>query len=98
MSVWNAADANLSTVQAVISANTTLPGDTVNVPSGNVSWNGVLQLNKAISLIGAGITSGSNLTKITRSHPPNCISINLPANQANTLVRVSGFYFDCVDT
>lgn len=51
----NCPNANLSTVQNAINAMS--DGDTVNIPSGTVTWSGQLSVTKAISLIGAGTNS-----------------------------------------
>ena len=94
-----------SIAAAIASASS---GDTVNVPSGNCTWDTLgypggacgnpnsatnsLCINKNISLIGAGIGS----TVITAgSGVTGFLIVYNPSNQADTnLFRVSGFTFD----
>jgi len=77
--VIHAASCSQSDVQAAMSSAKN--GDTILVPSGNCSWNG-LSINQAIHLKGAGIGQ----TKIT-------VSDNDITKQAAGVIRISGFGF-----
>jgi hypothetical protein len=64
-------------------------GDTVTVPGGSCTWSSTLQINKGISLIGAGVGS----TVITKG--TSILIKYVPSNaNANALIRISGFTFD----
>lgn len=77
-------------------------GDTVSIPAGTCTWGATDHLNitKQISIIGAGTTSGSNLTKIIHNVLDDDSSVT-PATFNITVtsdvpVRISGIYFDKV--
>jgi hypothetical protein len=94
----NAADCSYDEISASLTVAS--PGDVVHIPSGTCTWTSAEHLNitKAVSLIGAGTSSGSNLTKIIHNvldddstDIPATFNINLTSDQP---VRISGIYFD----
>jgi hypothetical protein len=100
--VWastiNAASCSYADVSAGLTAAS--PGDTVAIPAGTCTWSASEHLNitKQISIIGAGTTSGANLTKIIHnvldddsSATPATFNINVTSDVP---VRISGIYFD----
>lgn len=89
---------SLSAVQTAVT--NAARGSTVEVCAGSASWNAELVITKSISLIGAGagstvITSTQTATSCTTncnymiSYVPSSIS-----DDANTLMRISGFTLD----
>jgi len=77
-------------------------GDTVSIPAGTCTWGASDHLNitKQISIIGAGTTSGSKVTKIIHdvlddddSVTPATFNISVTSDVP---VRISGIYFDKV--
>ncbi|HEY8037325.1 MAG TPA: hypothetical protein VIF37_17225 [Methylobacter sp.] len=65
-------------------------GDTITVPAGSCTWSSTLNINKGISLIGAGVGK----TVITSSASGFLISYMPASPSTNALFRVSGFTFD----
>ena len=69
-------------------------GDTIQVPSGNCTWNQGLKIDKGIALIGAG----ADATKIQFTASGEYTITYQPADlSANHPFRVSGFSFDMAD-
>lgn len=65
-------------------------GDTVTVPAGTCTWSSTLNINKGISLIGAGV--GNTVIKSSAS---GFLIIYKPANPSlNPLMRISGMTID----
>lgn len=63
-------------------------GDTVNVPAGNSTWVSSVNINKEITLQGAGIDQTNIICHV--KNPNACLTI--PAGTNN--VRITGFTFD----
>jgi hypothetical protein len=83
----NAASCSYSDVSSAVAAAST--GDTVLVPEGSATWSSGLNINKGISLIGAGIGN----TVITAGSG-SMISYAPSDPSANALFRLSGFTLD----
>ncbi|MDE1940869.1 MAG: LamG domain-containing protein, partial [Patescibacteria group bacterium] len=85
-----ASSCSLSDVQAAINAVSS--GGTVDVPSGNCTWNSGLTITRPIVLVGAG----AGLTTITSNYPTNAgfITYRPLVPSANDRFRITGFTFN----
>ena len=68
-------------------------GDTVVIPAGTATWASVLTFTKAITLQGAGVTSGSSLTQINNGTGSDMLIVALTS--ASSTVRITGIFFNC---
>lgn len=85
-----AASPSYSDVNAAV--NQASNGDTVIIPAGTATWSTAFSTSKAITLQGAGTTSGSNLTQINLS-----LSFGFNVTGVNRPFRLTGIYFNCFD-
>jgi hypothetical protein len=94
----DAASCSRADVQAAIDGAS--PGDTVRIPAGTCTWEETdhVSITRQLSVIGAGTTTGENLTKIIHdfvdddsSETPATFNIRITSDVP---VRISGIYFD----
>lgn len=80
--ILNAASCSQEAVRAAISSASN--GDTINVPAGSCSWTSQIDINKQVSLIGAGIGKTNITTSASKA-------LFIPTGTNNW--RISGFSF-----
>lgn len=94
MDIINAANATPAGVTAAF--NLAVDGDTVLIPfTAGTTWTIPVTLTKAITIQGAGITSGGNLTRLVNGTGGDMLIVSLAAGSANLPVRITGISFDC---
>lgn len=86
--VWNAADMQQATIQALHDAGGTVDGDTIQCPTGSAYWTGTLTTTKAITIQGAGIGQS-----IIYDANPGRFGLAQMQTVSGKLYRWSGFEF-----